>query len=85
MQTRLELLGSDHWKIGVDGATILSVSSTTRVMLRGLMGGVLAAAIPSMVSDWSKPRVAILMGCLGTVALVVILAEQITGGARSEP
>jgi hypothetical protein len=48
------------------------------------MIGVLAAAIPAVVSDWSNPRVAIVMGCLGTVALVVILAEQITCAARSQ-
>jgi hypothetical protein len=60
------------------------MSSTTRVILRGLMGGVLAAAISFLVSDWSKPRVVIVMGCLGVVALVVLLAEQINGRARSE-
>jgi hypothetical protein len=60
------------------------MSSTTRVIVRGLMIGVLAAAIPAVVSDWSNPRVAIVMGCLGTVALVVILAEQITCAARSQ-
>jgi hypothetical protein len=47
------------------------------------MIGLLAASIPVVVSDWSRPRVAIVMGCLGTVAIVVILAEQITGEARS--
>jgi hypothetical protein len=59
------------------------MSSTTRVVLRGLMIGILAAAIPVVVSDWSKPRVAIVMGSLAAVALLVILAEQITGAARS--
>jgi type IV secretory pathway TrbD component len=47
------------------------------------MSGILAAAIAFVVSDWSKPRVAVVMGSLGAVALVVLLAEQIAGGARS--
>ena len=47
------------------------------------MTGILAAASVFVVSDWSKPRVVIVMGSLGAIALLVILAEQITGGARS--
>ena len=47
------------------------------------MVGVLAAAIPALVTDWCKPREAIVMDCLAALAIVVILAEQITGVARS--
>jgi hypothetical protein len=44
-----------------------AMSSATRVILRGLMMGILAAAIAFVVSDWSKPRVVIVMGSLGAV------------------
>jgi purine-cytosine permease-like protein len=71
------------WKLSIGSATSAGMSPTTRVILRGLMMGILAAAIAFVVSDWSKPRVVIVMGSLGAVALLVILAEQITGGARS--
>jgi hypothetical protein len=45
-------------------ASLPGTSSTTRVILTGLMAGVLAASFPIVIADWSKPRVATALGVL---------------------